>query len=1277
MKLNNTFAYILTFGLLMMGGAVMGQHVTVNGSVFGGGNLANVKGSSTVTIDQASAEIGNDVYGGGAKAHVNSADGTNPTDGATTSVTLTQGNVTGSVYGGGLGDLASLPGTGHEDIEALVFGPVTVTINGGTVGQSVFGCNNYNGAPKSTVVVDVNGGSIGSENNNATGHVYGGGNLAAYIAPAGTPNYPVVNINNGTMNNVFGGGNGDPNDPDQETAMVTGNPQVTIGDDNSEHSAIVRHDVYGGGNAAKVTGNTKVTYNDNGANTKVDKLFGGGNAAGVTGTATIDMTLGKVVSGIYGGCNTEGTVTGNITVNVTGGQIGTDAEHTANIHGGGYGNNTSTSGNVTVNFGTSGDTHTSTPSLYGDVYGGSGFGNVNDEASDETTVNIVNGEINGDVYGGGLGQKSDDPDLNYEALVNGVVTVNIGASTGETPTYSGKASITGEVFGCNNANGTPKDNVFVNIYMTHHTDGETAGVDDNRYPVSLVSLSDDEQLAAFMALPSTDAQYALKAVYGGGNLAKYEPGTGKKTTVHVYQCDENTVKTVYGGCNAADATDVMVIIDGGRFDQVFGGGNGAGNDNPGANISGTATSRIHGGLFNQLFGGSDTKGDVHVVDLAIDNASGCLELIKESFGGANKAVIHGNVSTTLACSQIQIGSFYGGSNLADIIDGSVTLNVYGGIYNNVFGGSKGDLNEAANILGNVTLNLYGGSIVNAFGGSDVNGNITGKITVNMLDNEVDNCELSITNIYGGGRDAAYTPVLPSGIGVTNYLSPEVNLIHGTVSGFVYGGGLGSTATVSASPVVIVGSTPASLPMGQSIPSSPSVIVGNDVYGGGEEAPVAGNTSVTIQNSYSSVDGMIFGGGKQASVGNASVNVNGGKVGAGVYGGCNVEGTVGGLISTNTCTVNIDNNTTPPTKTLSIATDATTVYDGASTVNMTSGTVGTTTDHANVYGGGLGALTNVYGTVALEANGSTIYGDVYGGSAKGLVNCTKDGDDQSHTPGTVTGVTITSGVIDGDVYGGGHGIDDAPAHVYGPVQVTVNGGSMTNVFGCNNAAGAPQSTVQVDINKGTGTMSVNNVYGGGNQASYSAASTDTQNYPVVNIINGTVANVFGGGYAAAVTGNPQVTIGDAVEGHCAIVSGNVFGGGDAAKVMGSTTVEYKDNNSNSRVGNIFGGGNNITESGQGVSGSTTVTMTSGNLGEVTSNVYGGCNTSGTVQNTTNVEIKGGTVHGSVFGGGYGASTVVTGTANVEISGSSAVDNDVYGGGDQGVVNGGTVVNVKAN
>lgn len=1074
-------------------GDVAASHETyianIGGNVYGGGNAAKVVGTTNVLMQKANSEVGQDIYGGGNLAHVSGA----------TTVNVTGGTVTGDVYGGGA--LANVGGsnvildggmvhdiyggglgrtTPEPAIAAQVTGAVQVTVNGGTVTGSVYGCNNVNGAPQSTVNVDINdtdhpssgfalgnvfgggnaanyagtpvvkvhncdnsigyvygggnaasvaatdvtiyggntignvfggcyganvngntnvkiyGGTIGAVyggnnqsgsitgnmnvtvnkqteeghlscemhitevygggnkaasqvgniaihctgtgategieyvygganqadingnieltidegrignvfggNNNSgsisgaitvtiekkasscvweIGNVFGGGNLAQY---SGTP---LVYIKNGTVANVYGGGNGDPDDSSQEPGQVTGT-NVTIGDNTvNDYCAIITGNVYGGGNAAKVSGNTLVTYNDNNASSTVGNLFGGGNAAGVTGTATVNMTLGTVTTGIYGGCNSEGNVEGKITVNVTGGTLGSQTNlnsyTTADVFGGGFGASTSTSGNVEVNINGSG------VNIYGDVYGGSALGDVNTSVGNTTIVNILDGTLHsvtdnstgfpvyhgGNVYGGGLG------DATHAPVENGIVIVNIGTGTPDPvnpftvlPTgVSGDATIGGNVYGCNNTAGSPQDNVIVNVFKTAHTDGS----DGNS---------------------TQGTGFAIANVFGGGNEADYAPiASGKKATVNVYTCD-NTIRRVFGGGNAAATPPVETNIQGGHIQQVFGGGNGERGVDYAADINGNVYLNIHGGNVEQFFGGSNQNGHIDgsiYTDVTSDGPCGGM-VINEFFCGSNEVDIIGDVITTLTCSEnMTVTNLYGGCNQANIT-GNVVLNIEGGTYTNVFGGSKGRLSgtnspedpgKSADITGNVTLNLKGGTIENAFGGSNVNGNIGGTITVNVVDVEDPFCPLYVTNIYGGSNLTDYEPTYDPAPG-TERITPIVNVVHAKngISGNVYGGSKGEegvTTNVLSNPLVNIGYDatamntyiPSSYVSGYStLLASPRAIIAGSVFGGGDAAKVTGNTAIYLRN-RAKVFGNVYGGGNEGVVtGDTKVIVNG-------------------------------------------------------------------------------------------------------------------------------------------------------------------------------------------------------------------------------------------------------------------------------------------------------------------------------------------------------------------------------------------------------------------
>lgn len=1161
------------------------------------------------------------------------------------------------------------------------------------------------------------------------GNVYGGGNAADVGADA-TVNITGGQIGGSTVNaehgNVFGGGKG-------QNTTVKGDVSVNIGKapegsvTTYTGTGIVKGSVYGGSALGYVNANTtkgtdgtvtahtantdKTTQVNVFKGTVKENVYGGGrgdadNSIAAMSASAVTVTIGAnateatptIDGSVYGGSDANGILESDVTLHILNGTIGKAGEGTSftggNVYGGGLGLPTLVQGSVTVNIGAADTTPTGTANILGDVYGGSAKGKVNatkggtaenptysNPNSKTTQVNLHSNTGVRNVYGGGHGLDGASAD------VYGDVEVNIGATDGaSTPTYTGNATINGSVFGCNNANGSPQGDVTVNVYKTAQTEKEAA------------------------AYTSSDATYAIEQVFGGGNEANYNPlETTNKAQVHIFTC-LNTVKTVYGGGNAANGTNVGVTIDGGRFNRVFGGGNGEDSSKPAANISGSAITQVHGGYYDQVFGGSNIRGDVNSASLTLDNTSSCGDLvINNSFGGANAAVITGDVETTLICSSdpnsnFSIGSFYGGSNMADI-DGSVTLNVYGGAYINVFGGSKGDLaslgtghiTKAANISGDVTLNLYGGTITNAYGGSDVNGNITGKITVNVLDYQSNTCPLSITNIYGAGNLTTYTPDKVSDEVIS---SPEVNVIHmkegSSITGNVYGGGKGDAdhnALVTANPIVNIGYDattmssliPADFLTTANLSSTDAFIanVSGNVYGGGDLAGVTGNTTVYLRKANTSVGGSLFGGGNEAVVsGNTSVNVVNGTVTQDVYGG-------GALAN--------------------VGTDA----SNTTQVTITDGTI-----TGDVYGGGLGQLSKAAVLYTAEdaevIAGTKQVGDVKEGAKEAIA-----------------------------------------ALVNGAVTVNVNGGSVDEVFGCNNLNGAPQSTVEVNITNGN----ITNVFGGGNQAAYTGT-------PDVNISGGTITKVFGGGNEAG-TGGSDVAINDGtiasgVYGGCntsGTITGNttvtlsggtigaedapaeVCGGGlgkdtkvtnsttpctsyvyvgtgtpgDATTYLGSTTL-YGDIYGGSAYGevdntevnlfkladtsfgyNVFGGGKgkfvaagDVGNIEAKVKGTATVNMYALTIAgdDDKAAVYGGCNVNGTATAAI-VNLIGGTIGtapasgtsrlvNKVFGGGKGNSTTTT-TATVNVgtdasTGSSNIYSNVYGGSALGAV-GTTNVNLN--
>ena len=863
----------------------------IRGSVYGGGNNGNVLANPIVNIGYTAdmSSLIPDDYPDPSHltnypcAYVNE----NVYGGCNTSGTVT-GNIAVNANGGTVGN--DLFGGGRGNLTATQ-GNVTVTIDGATIMRDVYGgsaLGQVNNETTDLTKVWLMSGTV-------TRNLYGGGMGQAGQDTWGQVNGQVeVHVNGGTIG-TDGVGNGNVFGCNNYNEAPEGTVKVYINELNANTNPMTIYgNVYGGGNLAAFGGTTEV-YIQNG--TITHQVFGGGNNittnnAGV-GNANVQMTGGTVLGGIFGGCNTDGDVTGNVTVTLTGGTIGaTNAR--SSIHGGGYGNLTTVTGNVTVTFGEATDSYNENLILYGDLYGGSALGSVNTNVSNKTTVNVYNGTIEGvgsgtanygNVFGGGLG------DADYAAAVNGEVYVNIGSET----TRKGKASLIHcNVFGCNNQNGSPQADVFVNVYNTNHitTDGA------NYF--------------------NADRTYAIYQVFGGGNRAHYAPennnaNSGKKAHVRVYDCD-NTIQYVYGGSNAANAVGVSTIVEGGRFSEIYGGGNGR---ETAADIGlGGVGINVLAGNVGFLFEGSNKNGVNHGPTTKPDGSSNCAGglFVDSYFFGTNEAELYFDLDNTIECADA--GDFeyryvFAGSRWG-IVYGNIKLTVQGGIIENLFGGCRGYEEYSADVRrfptfaeiyedytthnhnpepgnpqpsdttnrkysyelrkymqfnpntydpnnphagepsyvnhgGNIDLIINGGTIGSVFGGCDIKGNVEGRISVTVSDDgDTDGCSLFVGNVYGASNlwyhnpdDATLnTPMVKivSGTIGGSHNDLPVNNIYGNpvteYAGNVYGGG--NRGDVTANPKVIIGDG-----------SNAELTINGNVYGGGNEGIVMGSTQVII------------------------------------------------------------------------------------------------------------------------------------------------------------------------------------------------------------------------------------------------------------------------------------------------------------------------------------------------------------------------------------------------------------------------------------------------
>ena len=344
---------------------------------------------------------------------------------------------------------------------------------------------------------------------------------------------------------------------------------------------------------------------------------------------------------------------------------------------------------------------------------------------------LTGGHVGEEVFGGGLGEEGKPAYVWGDVLIDLNGTTSSG-TTGTPIADDAKGCAVGQIFGCNNINGTPKGDVMVHVYATQSPDKDNISTKPEK---------------------NTDT-YDVTAVYGGGNQAAYNPVTaydgtsGSKTQVIIEGCTLTSIETVYGGGNAAAVPETNVDIKGAyEIGYLFGGGNGKddiapGVTNPGADVgtldhgtttygTGNANTLMEGGLIHEAYGGSNTKGIIkgsinQVTDpKASTDPAYCCDLEVEKIVGAGKyADIDGDVNMTLSCQP---------SKKVDLL----------------FAGA-----DEANVNGNITLNITNGHFGKVFGGNNLGGAIKGKITVNV---EETGCQpIKIDDLYLGSNEAPYS-----------------------------------------------------------------------------------------------------------------------------------------------------------------------------------------------------------------------------------------------------------------------------------------------------------------------------------------------------------------------------------------------------------------------------------------------------------------------------------------------------------------------------------------
>ena len=460
-------------------------------------------------------------------------------------------------------------------------------------------------------------------------------------------------------------------------------------------------------------------------------------------------------------------------------------------------------------------------------------------------------------------------------------------------------------------------------------------------------------------------------------------------------------------------------------------------------------------------------------------------------------------------------------------------------------------------------------------------------------------------------------------------------------------------------------------MGQGLATTGPTVGGN-VFGGGRMADVEGSTLVTIVNAKSV--GGVFGGNDIAgevksetanAAGNSCAEVIVGtsattdyiNIGS-VYGGGN------GYYYYPTIGTDVSGETAPAGDVLGYeSSDRSTVYATLTgTVSIpkcvrTKVTINATTGEKvyidSVFGGAKNAFVSATSdnSTDITINGGTIYsvfgGNNYGGTlGAGSTHSIVVSNTKYVTPHSSTNLGGADGHAGLDeesnaiadahgiryIFGGGNKVPGQNTNI------VINGGQIDTIFAGGNSADVATANVTVNV--------TSPIYATYNNSYYSSYEGKYINDYVDATGEGYDAQkkafdircLFGGNNQADMSGVPTLTL---TKGGIH----NVYGGGNRGVMNGSVTYASQgltDNDGNTTatlstkvvvssddivVDTIYGGGQSA-----GTVADTYVEVAAGNVGTI----FGGTNIQGRIATTakTNVNVNGGTVHETVFGGSNG-------------------------------------------
>ncbi|WP_418746427.1 beta strand repeat-containing protein [Frisingicoccus sp.] len=1057
---------------------------TITGNVYGGGNLAlvhnNADNAAALVTVKGGAITGN-VYGGGYSAGVDN-----------TNVTI-RSNVKGSVFGGGYDITAD---------KLQVQKSSTVTLERGTVEESVFGGSDTAGLISDSVSVTI-AGDVTVKNG-----VFGGGSKAALQI---TPDVK-VNKNKTLTGSIYGGGKGAVNGAvgaiqngmmsffalfsAEKSYTIDGLTDANVPSTNVIIEGTVTGDVFGGGEMATVGKEDSTTWNKTVTNVTLENgasvdgnIYGGGKGQsekdyavvyGCTsvslngGTVKADQDDEKAVAGAVFGGGQIAPVAGSTNVIVNGGTI-------SNIFGG---NDVEGEVNQTTNVTVPENSTATVTHIYGG--GRNAAHNRNSESDKANNVTINGGSIT-QIYGGGYGAAAVSGDTDV-TIAGGIVT---------------------EVFGGGNAAKTKKASVTI-----------TGGRIDTAYAGgNAATVTGTDEGAATLTVNTTDDVQHVNTVFAGNNQ---EPMDIQPVLV----LTDGKIGTVYCGGNAG----IMRKADGLTYDfdypnievgTVYAGCNNTPSDTPTADVK----LNLISGIYHTVYGGNNVNGRMQQTDVVIDRAELKDLTVDTVYGGGNKAE---SKATKVELQNGTAATVYGGGNAATVTD-SVKIQMgvpddTGSIPGDVFVTDLYCGNNQADMKIQPEIDLKKGTITNFYAGGNAGDMLylsTADGTGYTANYTFASEQVSITNLFGGCNQAD--------------MAGTVRLVlEGTKAENVYGG-CHTSGTVPKAEILVNGNNT------------------TNIYGGGYgEQTVVKNTDVRVQKG--TVNGNVYGGSGFGQVENAKVQISDtsgdthgriqicGSVYGGGYGVSSVTGTTD---------VSVNMKLDIALKDSAEAATADLLVEEGVISKIDDGTSSGETQTSVTW---------------KQTAVSCIDGNVYGGGDMGKVGdgmINQSSNTASITQAGSTHVKVSGGYIKGSVFGGGSGTPKAGQNytvymgtVFGNCETRIQGGYIEgSIYGCGyqsrvyaaeegeKAGQAATVDIQED-EKASEIIIGTSVFGGGNKGEGSV-----QNASVYTVIGDTTVNISG--YHQNEASVPIYFLSTG--------KGGVYGDGNLCLVQGTRTVNLTDFN----------------------------------------------------------------------------------------------------------------------